>query len=238
MKVLIVKDYEEMSLKAAEFIAKEIKDKKNAILGLATGSTPEGTYKKLIEKNLDWSEIKTFNLDEYVGLDGEHPASYRYFMNKKLFNLVNIKIDNTFVPSGTNNPLEEGKIYEEKIQNAGGIDLQLLGIGQNSHIGFNEPFAEKDSVTREVKLVESTINANSRMFNNRDDVPKTAMSMGIQTILRAKKILLLASGDSKAEAIKNTVEGEITGNVPASYLQEHNDVTLIIDKDAAKLLKK
>lgn len=238
MKVIIAKNYNEMSKMAANFIAKEIKEKENITLGLATGSTPEGTYKELIKKNLDWSLVKVFNLDEYIGINGEHEASYRFFMNQKLFNHININKNNTFIPSGIADPKIEGPAYEKSIEKSGSIDVQLLGIGGNAHIGFNEPFSEEYSTTQEVKLVESTINANARMFKNKEDVPKTAISMGIATIMKAKKILLIASGTKKAQAILNTIEGKITGNVPASYLQKHQDVTLIIDEEAAKLLKK
>ena len=238
MKIIIKENYEEVSVEAANFLANEVKTNPTTILGLATGSTPIGTYENLVAMNLDWSGVKTFNLDEYVGVEGTHEASYRYFMNHQLFDKVNINKANTFVPSGVADPKVEGPAYDKKIAEAGGVDIQLLGIGENAHIGFNEPFAEKDSTTQEVKLTESTINANARMFANKDDVPKTAISMGIKTIMQSKRILLVASGPNKAQAIKDTVEGKITGDVPASYLQDHKDVTIIVDKAAAALLTK
>ena len=238
MKIIIKENYEEVSIETAKIIANEVKTNPTTILGLATGSTPIGTYEDLVSMKLDWSGVKTFNLDEYIGVEGTHEASYRFFMNKNLFDATNINKENTFVPSGMADPKVEGPAYDKAIEAAGGVDIQLLGIGENAHIGFNEPFAEKDSPTQEVKLTESTINANARMFANKEDVPKTAISMGIATIMKSKSILLVASGSNKAQAIKDTVEGKVTGDVPASYLQDHKDVTIIIDKAAAALLTK
>lgn len=242
MKVIIVKDHAEMSAKAAEFIANQIKENPKSVLGLATGSTPEQTYANLIKMNKDeeisFKDITTFNLDEYVGLDGEHKKSYRYFMNDQLFNHVDIDKSRTFVPSGIGNISECAKDFEDKLVKFGPVDLQLLGLGGNAHIGFNEPGSPENGRTAEVNLTESTIEANKRFFTSANEVPKTAISMGIGTIMDAKKILLLASGDAKAQAVKDMVDGNITVDVPASFLQKHNDATIIIDEKAAKLLNK
>lgn len=243
MKVIVEKNYDEMSKKASEIIALEIKNNPHAILGLATGSTPMGTYKELIrmhkEENLDFSKIKTFNLDEYVGLDGDHPNSYRYFMDEELFNHVNIAKENTNVPDGkTKDLLSFCKDYDKRIEEAGGVDLQLLGIGSNGHIAFNEPADELSANTSIVKLTEETIKANARFFNSADEVPKEAISMGIGSILKAKKILLLASGKSKAEAIKKLLNSDkVSTRLPASFLHLHSDVTIIVDEDAYSLMR-
>ena len=241
MKVIIVKDYDEMSLKASEIIANEMKENKAAVLGLATGSTPEGTYKNLIEMNkkgeISFKDITTFNLDEYVGLDGSHVKSYRYFMNNELFDHVDIDKARTFVPSGIGNIEENAASFEKLLSEKGPIDLQILGLGENAHIGFNEPGSPENGRTSEVNLTESTIEANKRFFASIDDVPKTAISMGIGTIMDAKKIILLAAGPKKAQAVKNMVEGNVTTDVPASFLQKHANATIIIDEEAAKLLE-
>lgn len=243
MKVLVEKNYDEMSKKASEFIAKEVKNNPNTILGLATGSTPIGTYKELIrmhkEENLDFSNIKTFNLDEYVGLDGNHPNSYRYFMDEELFNHINIKKENTNVPDGkTEDLLGFCKDYDNRINEAGGVDLQILGIGSNGHIAFNEPAEELPSNTSIAKLTEETINANARFFDSIDEVPKVAISMGIGSILKAKKIILLANGKGKAEAIKKLLSSDkVSTRLPASFLHLHPDVTIIVDEDAYSLMK-
>ncbi|WP_040209965.1 glucosamine-6-phosphate deaminase [Clostridium polynesiense] len=243
MKITVVKDYDEMSREAAEFMAQTIKEKNNAVLGLATGSTPEGLYSELIKKykngELDFSNITTINLDEYVGLKGDHPQSYRYFMNDKLFNHININKANTYVPNGlAENIEEECRNYDKRIEKLGGIDIQLLGIGNNGHIAFNEPEEELSASTHLTGLTQSTIEANSRFFDSMEEVPKTALTMGIGTILRSKKILLVASGESKAEVVAKMVSGKITTKVPATMLQLHSDVTLIIDEAAAKLINK
>lgn len=226
-----------MSKKAAGLFAAQITMKPDCVLGLATGSTPIGTYKRLIELyqagDLDFSRVKTVNLDEYVGLDGSSDQSYRYFMNENLFNHVNINKNDTHVPNGKAADLAaEGENYEALIRSLGGIDMQLLGIGNNGHIGFNEPNEFFDKTTHEVQLTESTITANARFFASMDEVPKTAISMGIGTIMQAKKIILVANGSSKAETIYNTVYGPITPQVPASALQLHPDVTIIVDEEA------
>ena len=241
MKVIIVKDHAEMSKKAAEFIANQIKTKSNSVLGLATGSTPEQTYANLIKMNKDgeisFKDITTFNLDEYIGLQETHELSYRFYMNNQLFNHVDIDKSRTFVPSGLGNIKENAEAFENKMKELGPIDLQLLGLGQNAHIGFNEPGSPEHGRTDEVELTKSTIEANARFFNSADEVPKTAISMGIGTIMDAKAILLLASGPAKAQAVRDMVEGNITTDVPASFLQNHKNTTIIIDEKAASMLK-
>lgn len=237
MKLIHCKDYDEMSQKAASLFAAQILLKPDCVLGLATGSTPIGTYQKLIEwykaGQLDFSQVRTVNLDEYVGLDGASDQSYRYFMNNNLFDHVNIDKANTNVPNGkAADMVAEGARYEALIQSIGGIDMQLLGIGNNGHIGFNEPHDSFDRITHEVQLTQSTIEANARFFASMDEVPKTAISMGIGTIMQAKKIVLVANGPKKADTIYDTCFGPITPNVPASALQLHPDVTIIVDDEA------
>ena len=235
MKFVTVKTYEELSNKAADIIAAQIIVKPNCVLGLATGSSPVGTYKRLIEDNkngkIDFSAVTSVNLDEYVGLDESNDQSYRYFMNDKLFNHINIDKANTFVPSGKANDLKaEGEAYDNMIKSLGGIDLQLLGIGLDGHIGFNEPDAHFTSATHEVTLDESTIKANARFFANEDEVPKTAITMGMMSIMQAKKILLIANGANKKEILEKALFGPIDPQVPASILQLHPDVTVIFSE--------
>lgn len=242
MRLMITESYEELSKAAAEEFAKVIKEKPNSVLGLATGGSPVGMYKELIkmyEKNeLDFSKVTTVNLDEYIGLNPEHNQSYRHFMNENLFNHININIANTFVPNGLADNLEvECKEYDKKIMELGGIDIQLLGVGNNGHIAFNEPDEQLSAGTHVISLTENTIEANSRFFENINDVPKKAITMGLGGIMKAKKIILIASGESKAEAIKGLFSGKITTDNPASMLQMHRDVTVIVDKEAAKLIK-
>lgn len=238
MKVLVENNYDMVSKKAAEIVNEEIKNNPHIVLGLATGSTPIGMYKELIQKHktegTDYSNVKSFNLDEYVGLDGEHPQSYRYFMNDELFNHINIDPKNTMVPNGKAEDLAEFcKQYDKDIEEAGGIDLQILGIGQNGHIAFNEPASELHAFTSIVDLTESTINVNSRFFNSIDEVPKTAITMGIGSILKAKKIILLATGKNKRAVLKRLLEESVlTTDFPASMLLCHPDVTIIVDNDA------
>ncbi len=238
MELIVAKDYEELSQRAAKIIKEEIVKNPNIVLGLATGSTPIGTYKELIrfhnESGLDFSGVKTFNLDEYVGLDGEHPGSYRYFMDKELFSQINIKIENTNVPDGKASNLEDYcKEYDKAVEEAGGIDIQVLGIGTNGHIAFIEPAEEISLYTSIAKLNESTIKDNSRFFESIDEVPKTAISLGIYSILKAKKIILLANGKNKADAIAKILNSEkISTQVPASLLRLHTDVTVILDEEA------
>lgn len=237
MRIIKAKNYDEMSKKAAGIIFSQITLKPNSVLGLATGSTPVGTYKQLIKMyedgSLSFRDVKTVNLDEYVGLSGDNDQSYRYFMNTNLFDHVDIDKTNTNVPNGKATDREAECVrYEALIRSLGGIDLQLLGIGNNGHIGFNEPNDCFDKYTHEVALTESTIQANTRFFEKESDVPRTAISMGIKTIMEAKKILLVANGEAKADIIFETCFGPITPKVPASALQLHPDVTIIVDEEA------
>ncbi len=240
MTIVKAKDYTDLSRKAANIISAQIIMKPACVLGLATGSSPEGTYKQLIDwykkGDLDFSQVTTVNLDEYRGLPPEHEQSYRYFMNKHLFDNVNIDKSRTFVPDGLADPVDGCKKYEEIIKSTGGIDLQLLGIGVNGHIGFNEPDVFFESETHCVDLTENTIEANRRFFNSKDEVPKQAYTVGLRTIMHAKRILVIASGENKADAVYNAVYGKITPEVPASILQLHNDVIIIADEAAAKKL--
>lgn len=243
MKLIVVNNYEELSKVAAKEFSKIIKEKENAVLGLATGGTPVGMYKELIKmyekKELNFSKITTVNLDEYIGLNPEHNQSYRYFMNNNLFNHINIDKSNTFVPNGLAEDLEaQCKEYDQKISELGGIDIQLLGVGNNGHIAFNEPNSELSSGTHIISLTDNTIEANARFFDNIDDVPRKAITMGVGGIMKAKKIILIASGESKAEAIKGIFSGKITTANPATMLQMHRDVTVIVDEAAAKLINK
>ena len=243
MKVIKVKNYEELSRTAATIIAGVILSKPDCILGLATGSSPVGTYDQLAamyeEGILDFSHVKSVNLDEYVGLDGSNDQSYRYFMNHNLFDHININKENTNVPNGTAADLEaECERYEQVVASMGGVDVQLLGIGNNGHIAFNEPCEEFPEKTHVVNLTQNTIEANARFFASMDDVPKKALTMGIGTIMKAKKIVLLANGAKKAQTIYDTVYGPITPKVPASILRLHPDVTIFVDEEAGALLKK
>ena len=230
-----------MSRKAANIISAQIITKPNCVLGLATGSTPVGTYKQLVEwynkGDLDFSEVSTVNLDEYKGLDHDNDQSYYYFMMNNLFKHVNIDLSRTHVPDGTEPDSEKACAdYEEIVRSYGGIDLQLLGLGHNGHIGFNEPSDNFAKVTHCVDLTESTIKANARFFEKIEDVPTQAYTMGIGTIFKAKRILLIASGKDKAEIVKKAFCGPIDPQVPASILQLHPDVTVVLDEDAASLL--
>lgn len=241
MNIIVVDNYEELSRVAAREFVKVVNEKPNAVLGLATGSSPLGLYKELIamynNKEVDFSKVSSVNLDEYVGLSPEHDQSYRYFMNTNFFNHVNIDITRTSVPNGLATDLEaECKEYDAKVEEVGGVDIQLLGVGNNGHIAFNEPDRELSVGTNVVTLAPETIEANSRFFDSIDDVPKRALSMGIGQIMKAKKIVLVASGESKAEAIKGIVSGKITTENPVTMLQMHRDVTVVVDKAAAKLI--
>jgi len=236
MKYITVNTYEELSNKAADLIAAQILVKPHCVLGLATGSSPVGTYKRLIADNqagkIDFSTVTSVNLDEYVGLDGSNDQSYRYFMNTNLFDHVNIDKAKTFVPSGLAADLKaEGEAYDAMIKELGGIDLQLLGIGLDGHIGFNEPDAYFTAATHEVKLDDSTIKANARFFANEDEVPKTAITMGMLSIMQAKKVLLIANGAAKKEIVEKAFFGPIDPQVPASILQLHPDVTVIYSEN-------
>lgn len=237
MRIYKATDYTDMSRKAANVISAQVIMKPDCVLGLATGSSPIGTYKQLIEwydkGDLDFSEVRSVNLDEYKGLDKENDQSYFYFMNNNFFKHVNINLDHTNVPDGTEPDSEkECSRYEDVIKSLGGVDLQLLGLGHNGHIGFNEPDDEFAKTTHCVDLQPSTIEANKRFFASIDDVPKQAYSMGIGTIMRAKKILLIVSGEEKADILKEVLFGPITPRVPGSVLQLHNDVVVVADEAA------
>ena len=242
LKLVPARDYKDMSRKAANIISAQVILKPDSVLGLATGSTPIGTYETLVhwcEKgDLDFFNVRTVNLDEYVGLEETHDQSYRYFMNQNLFDKVNIRKENTNVPDGSNPDAEaECARYHSVIESMGGIDLQLLGIGNNGHIGFNEPCDEFPMCTHKVELTQSTIEANSRLFDSIDDVPKYAYTMGIGEIMSAKAVLILASGKAKAPIIKELIEGPVTPQVPASILKMHSNVILIADEEARSLLE-
>ncbi len=237
MRIYKAKDYEEMSRKAAGIVSAQIIMKPDCVLGLATGSTPLGLYKQLIEwyrsGDLDFSGVRTVNLDEYKGISRENNQSYYYFMHQNLFDHVNIPIENTHLPNGMEPDSEkECRRYEELIQSMGSVDLQLLGIGHNGHIGFNEPADAFDKLVHCVNLTQSTIEANKRFFASAEEVPKQAYTMGIQTIMRSKKILIIANGEGKADIVRDAFFGPITPRVPASVLQLHNDVTLVADEAA------
>lgn len=237
MKIYKAKDYKDMSRKAANIISAQVIMKPNCVLGLATGSTPIGTYDQLVEwynkGDLDFSEVTTVNLDEYKGLPHTNDQSYYYFMHQHLFDRVNIDPERTNVPNGMEPDAEkECGRYEELIRSLGGVDLQLLGLGHNGHIGFNEPGEAFEKETHCVDLTESTIEANKRFFASADDVPKQAYTMGIKTIMQAKKILIVVNGENKADIVERAFFGPVTPEVPASILQLHNDVTLVGDEAA------
>ena len=237
MRIYKAKDYEEMSRKAAGIVSAQIIMKPDCVLGLATGSTPVGLYKQLIEwyrnGDLDFSGVRTVNLDEYKGISRENDQSYYYFMHQNLFDHVNIPAGNTHLPDGMEPDSEkECRRYEELIQSMGSVDLQLLGIGHNGHIGFNEPADAFDKLVHCVNLTQSTIEANKRFFASAEEVPRQAYTMGIQTIMRSKKILIIANGEGKADIVRDAFFGPITQMVPASVLQLHNDVTLVADEAA------
>ena len=232
MKYIEARNYNDLSRKAANILSAQVILKSDAVLGLATGSTPIGTYKQLIEwyekGDIDFSGVRTVNLDEYVGVTPDDPHSYRYFMNTNLFNHINIKKSNTNVPSGTATNMErECERYNNLISELGGIDMQLLGIGHNGHIGFNEPGQAFEKMTHIVELGESTREANKRFFDSYDAVPRYAITMGIKAIMQARKLVLIANGSDKEEIIKKAIYGPVTPEVPASILQLHPDVTVI-----------
>ncbi|PFA70471.1 glucosamine-6-phosphate deaminase [Bacillus sp. AFS015802] len=242
MKLIEVKDYQEMSQVAADYLLSKIKGSDKLTLGLATGGTPQGLYEALIhdhqESMTSYQHVSTFNLDEYIGLSGKHPNSYCHYMNENLFKHIDIGSENTHIPSGKATDLEqECKAYDEKIRLNGGIDLQVLGIGSNGHIGFNEPGTSFESSTHIVKLTPSTREANARYFDSIDEVPTHAITMGIASIMKSKEILLLASGQSKQEALKKLVQGDISENFPASILNRHDKVTVIADEEALAKVK-
>lgn len=240
MNIIRAKDYQDMSRKAANIISAQIIMKPDCVLGLATGSTPVGTYRQLIEwyekGDLDFSRVSTVNLDEYRGLAHTDPQSYYYFMQENLFDHVNIDKTATHVPDGTNPDAADACVkHEQIIKSLGGIDLQLLGLGNNGHIGFNEPGAAFEKETHLVDLAESTIRANARFFTSIDEVPKQAYTMGIRTIMQAKKILVVVSGESKADIVSRAFFGPVTPEVPASILQMHPDVTVVCDEAALSM---
>jgi len=243
MLVVIKKDYEDVSREAARIVAGAVRSKPETVLGLATGSTPLGLYKELIALHragtLDFSRTTSFNLDEYLGLPAKHPQSFHFFMQQNFFEQVNLPQENIHIPDGTiayNYDAYCAK-YEQSIKSAGGIDLQVLGIGRNGHVGFNEPTSSLASRTRLKALSRETIEDNRHFFANESEMPKCAITMGIGTILDSRRILLLASGRSKAAAVAKAIEGPITSSVSASALQMHPDVTFIIDEDAGYSLR-
>lgn len=237
MNIIKATDYADMSRKAANIISAQIIMKPDCVLGLATGSSPIGTYQQLVDwyrkGDLDFSKVSTVNLDEYRGLSHSDSQSYYYFMHDNLFRHVNIRPNASFIPDGTNpDALAACAAHEEAIRTLGGIDLQLLGLGNNGHIGFNEPCSSFEKETHCVNLTQSTIEANSRFFASIDDVPTQAYTMGIQTIMMAKKILVVVNGEGKADAVYNSFFGPVTPQVPASILQMHPDVTVVADEAA------
>jgi glucosamine-6-phosphate deaminase len=243
MEVIITRTYDEMSRLAAELVARQLLRKPNSVLGLATGSTPIGLYNELIrrhrEEGLDFSQVVSFNLDEYLSLPPTHPQSYRYFMDEHLFRHINIPPGNIHVPYGhAESVMEFCDWYEDQIRGSGGIDIQILGIGGDGHIAFNEPGSSLGSRTRLKTLTEETIRDNARFFASMDEVPRFAITMGVGTILEARKIILLASGAKKADIVAEAIEGPITSQVTASALQLHRDVVVILDEEAGSKLKR
>ena len=242
MRLIVAKDYADVSRKAADIIAAQILLKPNCVLGLATGSSPVGTYKELIGKyergELDFSQVSTVNLDEYVGLTKDHDQSYAYFMRTNLFDHVNIDQNNCNIPNGMNPDAEaECARYDAVIDALGGADLQLLGLGPNGHVGFNEPADAFVKPTNKIHLTDSTIDANQRFFASREDVPTHAYTMGIGGIMKAKRVLLVVNGKNKAQAVKDCFFGPICPQAPGSILQLHPDFILVADEDALSLVK-
>jgi glucosamine-6-phosphate deaminase len=241
MRVIVVKDKKQMGVRAAQLIAAEMRRKKHFVLGLATGSTPIPLYQEFIRMNkageLDFATVITFNLDEYVGIPPTHDQSYRYFMNQELFDHINIDKKNTHVPNGMAKDIDaECAEYEATIDDVGGIDYQVLGIGSNGHIGFNEPGSSLGSLTRIKTLTENTRKDNARFFKSMNEVPKYAITMGIGSILKAQRVVLMASGANKADAVKASLEGPVTAMCPASALQLHRFATFVITEDCATKL--
>ena len=237
MRLIVCESYDEISKKAAEFVKAQILLKKNSVLGLATGSTPIGMYKELVlsYKNgeVDFSQAVTFNLDEYFPIDEDNEQSYHYYMKKNFFDGVNVRPENIHMPPGrTDNPEKACRLYDEAIINAGGIDLQILGIGRNGHLGFNEPDAALDSATHVGTLTENTIEANSRFFESEEDVPKKAITMGLSSIMKSSMILLLVSGKEKHEALCGLLSGKVSTKNPSSVLNMHKNAVIICDKEA------
>ncbi|MCA1064888.1 glucosamine-6-phosphate deaminase [Rossellomorea sp. AcN35-11] len=242
MKLIEVKDYQEMSHVSADYLLSKVKNSETLTLGLATGGTPQGLYKELIrdhqQNGTSYQHVSSFNLDEYIGLTADHPNSYFHYMNENLFKHIDIDPARTYIPSGKTVDLEkECKAYDTKIQSLGGIDLQILGIGSNGHVGFNEPGTQFGSTTHIVELAPSTREANARYFDSIEDVPTHAITMGIASIIKSKEILLLVSGNAKQEALKRLMEGKISEDFPASILNKHEHVTVIADEEALALVK-
>lgn len=245
MQIIVARNYESLSQKAADFVVSAILLKPSLVLALPTGSTPLGMYKFLVElynrKKVDFSQVKVFDLDEYCGLTPEHSQSYAFYLRHNFLSQVNLKKENIHLQDGlldVSQASQYSKQFEETIEEVGGIDLAILGIGRNGHIGFNEPGSKVDSLTRVIDLDDKTIQDNSRFFENISEVPRKAVTMGIGTILNSQKILLLAAGKNKAEVINSSMEGPVTVRVPASILQRHPAVTIILDQDAASQLKR
>ena len=241
MRIIITENYNDMSNVATDIIAAQLILNPDSVLGLATGSTPTGMYEGLVklynDGRIDFKDVVTFNLDEYCGLPDENDQSYHYFMDKNLLSKVNVAPENINIPSGVADDMEKTCVqYDEKIQSFGGTDIQVLGIGVNGHIGFNEPGDVFVGETHIIDLDETTIEANARFFEKKDDVPKQAITMGMKSIMSAGRILLMASGSGKAKAIYDAIKGPITPLVPASILQLHEDVIVVVDKEAAKLI--
>lgn len=241
MKIIATKDYQEMSRKAANIIFAQVVQKPNSVLGLATGSTMLGLYSELVrrhqEGDLDFSHVTTVNLDEYLGLPADNDQSYRYYMNDNLFDHINVDKKRTFLPDGTAlDPEEECRLYDSRIRNLGGTDLQLLGLGLDGHIGFNEPDDAFTLPTHCVTLDESTIKANSRFFADENDVPRKALTMGIGCIMESKMVLLCVNGKGKAEILKQVLKGPVTPKIPGSILQLHPNLVVVADEEALSAL--
>lgn len=242
MLVEVFEDYESISARAADVVSEQIRRKPDSVIGFATGSTPLGLYEHLIrnhrERGLDFSKITTFNLDEYVGLPPTHPQSYHHFMWENLFDHINVNESRVYIPHGMTDDVEEFcQWYERQIEEAGGIDLQILGIGANGHLAFNEPGSSLGSRTRIKTLTEKTVRDNARFFADGESVPHQAITMGIGTIMDAETVLLLASGEKKAQAIRDALEGPVTGMCPATVVQMHRFAHILLDGEAASRLE-
>lgn len=243
MKIIAAKDYQDMSRKAANILSAQVIIKPASVLGLATGSSPLGTYQQMIEwyqkGDIDFSQVRTINLDEYKGLGPDNPQSYFYYMYENFFKHINIDLKNVYIPNGLEEDIDqECTRYDHIISSLGGIDVQLLGLGNNGHIGFNEPYESFTHTTHCVKLAQSTIDANTRFFASSEDIPRYAYTMGIGNIMSANKIVLIVSGEGKAQILKEVIKGPILPTVPASILQLHKDVTVVADYDALSELPK
>lgn len=241
MRIQVMDDYEQLSYWAARVVLSQVTLQSNSVLGLATGSTPEGMYQRLVDMyqqgKVDFSDVTTFALDEYLGLSPDHPQSYQYYLYNNFFNHINLPPENINLPPGdTTDPEMACQNYEQAIASAGGIDLQVVGIGVNGHIGFNEPASSLNTDTHIVDLAEETIQANSRFFDNIDEVPRQAITMGMGSIMGAKRIVMLANGKNKAAAVRDSFSGKVTTEVPASFLQLHREFILLLDKEAASML--